>query len=830
MKRIVVTLFITIMACFVVIADDVIKVLRVYSGGEYTAIPLSSIDSLDHSKCDVNGVLHSDTISSVIHAIDRKYQIPVELIDSIVVRDCDFRQYEMQIDEVQRFIDGQSDLEVNTFQTNLQTWLCGKESVLSTSINDDKDLITIKFKNGLSLYVNFQDASFFSDVDEENLTSVRMSSYRNKGDIYDVSYKEGEEIIQKKNILYVKATHMNGKIWGIFDIANNADEERGNIEKNIEVSPVDLNPLVYIDDLTFMGYNWSNYAMVILAQTHGVGKGAFQVDINNESKIRVNRAITQYHFNGAIKKFSYGDDDNKYYKYIVYKEAILSKLNYSNSIFLGNYCWSYELAQNNNGGKYTIIGNTSSAGYKNNVKVSNTITKNLFSGIILSDAVKGAPSGIVGPVFLNNLSLSGDGTQRYFSISMDELRERSENGNPIIKGRINGYNNLKKNQLDYVAFCHEGPDNFTPNDDDVIKIKIPKDKINSDGTFEFEFQGKEPLKSAIVYGFCFGFEYKGNTYYGETKLYGDFDGLEYEKLEEVCLMASGEHMVLFNYEIKTNFEINEYQKEFKIGLYLKDSLLATIPIEVEEGNNEQTTQFEFACTKEDFEYDYANYRAEVKDMCFRAMSTYTIDGNQTDIVFIHPKEKVDFTIIYDQKPDVRFTTVQVGDAAFKDGDAYVGYLVEAKSTGTLFMKSVRLITEGEGWSGAHHDVINDLIYDNGYIYDGGVFEISNYKDLGGSESLSPVIGYYEITESGTNIKRTSSNHVKFTSRNGKYITDAVIKEGAGARILLMSDRHNYIATDKDIADNDNVACYAQRGIKAKNKMLERWRKALKIRN
>ena len=115
MKRIVVTLFITIMACFVVIADDVIKVLRVYSGGEYTAIPLSSIDSLDHSKCDVNGVLHSDTISSVIHAIDRKYQIPVELIDSIVVRDCDFRQYEMQIDEVQRFIDGQSDLEVNTF-------------------------------------------------------------------------------------------------------------------------------------------------------------------------------------------------------------------------------------------------------------------------------------------------------------------------------------------------------------------------------------------------------------------------------------------------------------------------------------------------------------------------------------------------------------------------------------------------------------------------------------------------------------------------------------------------------------------------------------------
>lgn len=830
MKRIAVALFITIITCLFATADDVVKVLRVYSGGEYTTIPLSCIDSLAHSKYDVYGILHDDTISSVIHAIDRKYQIPVDLIDSIVVGECDMQQYEMQIDEVQKFIDEQTDLEINTFQTNLQTWLNSREFVLSTSINENKNLITVKFKNGLSLYIDFQDASFFSDVEDEELPSVRMSSYRNKGDIYDVSYKEGEEIIQKKNILYVKATHMNLKIWGIFDIANNADEERGNIEKNIEESPVDLNPLVYIDDLTFMGYNWSNYAMVILAQTHGVGKGAFQVDTNNESKIRVNRAITQYHYNGAIQKFSYGDDDNKYYKYIVNNEAILSKLNYSNSIFLGNYCWSYELAQNKNGGKYTIIGNTSLTGYKNNVEVSNTITKNLFSGIILSDAVKGAPSGIVGPVFSNNLSLSRRGNQRYFSIFMDEIREQSENGNPIIRGAINGYDNLKKDQLNYVAFCHEGPDDFTPDDDDVIKIEIPKDKIKSNGTFEFEFQSDEPLKSAIVYGFVFGFEYKGKTFYGETKLSGKFDGLEYEKLDELCYIESGEHFVLYNYELKTNFEITEHQKEYKIGLYLKDELMAIIPIKVEKGSNEQTTQFDFGCTKEDYEFDYANYRAEVKDLSFKAISTVTIDGKQAVMVFSHPNEKVDFEVTYEQKPDVRFATAQVGDAVFEDGDAYVGYAVEATTTGTLFMNSIKLIVDGDGWFGGYHDAINDLIYDNGYIYDEGAFRIRNYEDLEEPEKVSSVIGYYEITESGTNVKRSGSNHVKFTTSNGKYITGAVIQEGAGARNQVMNDGDGYMAIDTGDIGNDDVDYHASRRLKAKSKMLERWKYALKIRS
>ena len=115
-------------------------------------------------------------------------------------------------------------------------------------------------------------------------------------------------------------------------------------------------------------------------------------------------------------------------------------------------------------------------------------------------------------------SLKSPGYQkRYFSISTEEIQEQSAKGNPIIKGRINGYNNLKKNQLDYVVFCHEGPDDFTPDDDDVIKIEIPKDKVNSYGTFNFEIQSDEPLKPATTYRFMFGFEYKGNTYHGETK-------------------------------------------------------------------------------------------------------------------------------------------------------------------------------------------------------------------------------------------------------------------------------------------------------------------------
>lgn len=509
MKRIAVTLFITIITCLFATADDVVKVLRVYSGGEYTTIPLSGIDSLAHSKYDVYGILHDDTISSVIHAIDRKYQIPVDLIDSIVVGECNMQQYEMQIDEVQKFIDEQTDLEINTFQTNLQTWLNSREFVLSTSINENKNLITVKFKNGLSLYIDFQDAFFFSDVEDEELTSVRMSSYGIGGDVYDVSYKYGEEIIKKKNILYVKATHLLTGQWSSFKPYNNAEEERSNIEKNIEESPIDLKPLVYVDDLSFMSYNWSNYAMVIVSQTHGAGDGGFQVDPKNKSEILANRAITLLMENGIILR------DTISYRYIVTKEAILPKI-YSNTIYFGNYCWSYKLTRNNNGGEYTIIGNTTQSGYVNNLNVSDVITKNFFSGIMLSDAVKKAPKGGVGTVTLNSLNCSYGGGQRYFSIFLDEI-QTSEHGNPIIRGGINGYNNLKKNQLDYVVFCHEGPDDFTPDDDDVIKIEIPKDKVNSYGVFNFEIQSDEPLKPATTYRFMFGFEYKGNTYHGETK-------------------------------------------------------------------------------------------------------------------------------------------------------------------------------------------------------------------------------------------------------------------------------------------------------------------------
>lgn len=519
MKRIAVTLFITIITCLFATADDVVKVLRVYSGGEYTTIPLSGIDSLAHSKYDVYGILHDDTISSVIHAIDRKYQIPVDLIDSIVVGECDMQQYEMQIDEVQEFIDEQTGLEINTFQTNLLTWLSSRENVLSTSINGEKSLITVKFKNGLSLYIDFQDASFFSDVENGDSASARMSLYENGGDLFDVSYKYGERIIQKRNILYAKARHLY--MFSLTeDYYNNADEERSNIERNIEESPVDLNPLVFSNDISVMGYNWSNYAMVIMSQTHGFknNKGGFQIkrDDGDDSIVLSNRVLTVYVKDGQIFKDQAGIII-KEATYSITPEVILSKLNNSNTIFMGNYCWSYKLAETKNGGEYTIIGNTTKSGYVNNLKVSDVITKNFFSGILLSDAVKEAPKGAVGTVYFNSLSVSGRGNQRYFSIFMDEIREQSENGNPIIRGGINGYNNLKKNQLDYVVFCHEGPDDFTPDDDDVIKIEIPKDKVNSYGVFNFEIQSDEPLKPATTYRFMFGFEYKGNTYHGETK-------------------------------------------------------------------------------------------------------------------------------------------------------------------------------------------------------------------------------------------------------------------------------------------------------------------------
>ena len=140
MRKVYCILIVLIMSLVGVFAGDTLKVLQVYIGKEKATIPLLAIDSLDHIVSDGSP---SESISSVIHAIDRDYQLPTASIDSIVIGEINVQQFEEQINSIKDYIEGQTEQDVDVFQKNLLAWINANENFQEATINESKDLITI---------------------------------------------------------------------------------------------------------------------------------------------------------------------------------------------------------------------------------------------------------------------------------------------------------------------------------------------------------------------------------------------------------------------------------------------------------------------------------------------------------------------------------------------------------------------------------------------------------------------------------------------------------------------------------------------------------------
>ena len=75
MKKLYIILALVVVSFLMVFAGDTIKILRIYHNGTFTAIPLTDVDSINHS----------NNIVSSIKTIDSTYNIPINEIDSVVV-------------------------------------------------------------------------------------------------------------------------------------------------------------------------------------------------------------------------------------------------------------------------------------------------------------------------------------------------------------------------------------------------------------------------------------------------------------------------------------------------------------------------------------------------------------------------------------------------------------------------------------------------------------------------------------------------------------------------------------------------------------------------
>ena len=491
-------------------AGDVIKVLKIYSDGVCTSIPLSGIDSLNHSMYDTDGNLNSDYISTIVHAIDRNYQIPTDKIDSIKVDEIDMQEYDALTGEIGKFVKEQTELEIGTFQDNLLSWLNANDKIKNANINEEKNFISVMLKNGLSYYINFQDVAFFDEIDDSQNSATRAFGFLDEN-YYDVSSLDDEDIIKSTKFLFAQTYKDMVVYHHIFDFINinNSEEELSMIKENIENSPVNLEP-DFINDLTIMQKNWNDYGLVIITQTHGIQEvNGFTVVDNRDALQNASPIINIYYKEGKIINNGSLEDDENLIKYVIHKDAIQSKLKFSNTIYLGNYCWSYNFVSKNPSNMYTVIGNDSKSNYNHNPIISNTITSNLFSGLTLIDAYNTKPSNIW--FWWNTLQISNESKKRYFSISINDVEENYE-ADIIVNGKINGFSNLKKD-IEFRLYCSD------VSDIDFYYSKYYECPIDPTGNFKYVYNNSTHCELEKVFYFQPVIKYKDNYYYGEKKKY-----------------------------------------------------------------------------------------------------------------------------------------------------------------------------------------------------------------------------------------------------------------------------------------------------------------------
>lgn len=515
MKKLYFVLLLIIVSFGLAIAGDTIKVLRIYNGGVGTTIPLTNIDSINHSKYDADSVLNADYITSVTWAIDSIYKIPINSIDSAVVTEIDVDEYLFHIANIQEYIESQGEKEVYGFQKDFMIWLDEQDWVNKCTINDSKDLITITFVNGIEFFIDFQDASYYQDVDVTNSSRTYSRAESLDEELFiDVSFKEDEKIIEEKEIMYIEGRSMAGNIGTDYIIPESAQ-----LTNIFDESPLGLYITPFSETLEFLKADFSKYGIVIISQTHGISDnldGSFQVKADNLSPVTINGLSVEVYKNPSAFDIimSYIGEIRPRYVYWVKPRHLSRALAGNTPIIFGNYCWSYHLQWEINNG--VIFGYSTRSGHSNNVEKLLKFSYNMLNGKTYEQSIEKIKEDYAfktwrEEIICKPMTNEPKSKQRYFSISTEDIN-KNDVGFLVIKGKINGYDNLKKDELknSFFVYCHEGGEDFTPESDNIEKFDL---EINEDGTFE------KLLYADATYGFIAGFEYKDKVYYGEMKTY-----------------------------------------------------------------------------------------------------------------------------------------------------------------------------------------------------------------------------------------------------------------------------------------------------------------------
>lgn len=405
-----------------------------------------------------------------------------------------------------------------------------------------------------------------------------------------------------------------------------------------------------------------------------------------------------------------------------------------------------------------------------------------------------------------------------------------EDGSYELSGSVIGTENAQEKARVLFVYSTENKDPHVGYSDcNYITIETQK----RDGDYSATLANIESNKT---YYYRIDLEIDGEDNYGEVRSFGmnKFMGLTYEPLDRLSISGGTDGTgatIMVEYKISTRFRPNDLQSEPGIVLMQNGQILTKYALEMEKPGNETdlyTCTITIGLEKSDLNIDYENYKARTKDLYLAPCYNMVVDGKTMMAVF--DEDKVKFDIIYEDKPEIKFTDAWLPYkpeiVSGEDGKyvAMTTYYYQISIKGAFWMKKATYKCKGASSSWNNYtDVPFETLMD-GIMPAYPQLILVEYIPGSPSGGLS-LQGYFDITGPYAKVIK-SVNHLEFYNNN-YYITGVEVMGGT-----VSSTRAQTTQGSETRADNPQAKLIFESREKTDEKVImttpEKWSNVLTL--
>lgn len=174
MKKTYFVISILVFSFLTLLADDVVKILNIQRGNNTISIPISNIDSISHSRYDMDSIFCSNYMTTVVWRDSTAYRFPLAEVEDMVLGELKLTAKELAdniIADVSNYLDTNRETTFMDVQEHLR-----KYGELVTSKIQDSILI-INLPEGYRLDVDLYGLSLMSETNWEEYNEAEIESF-----------------------------------------------------------------------------------------------------------------------------------------------------------------------------------------------------------------------------------------------------------------------------------------------------------------------------------------------------------------------------------------------------------------------------------------------------------------------------------------------------------------------------------------------------------------------------------------------------------------------------------------------------------------------------